>query len=146
MSLNPLHSDEISNYMKEEFERMQQRLAPFVKKSMIYSMIAIPLIIFSSISLFIFLSLNVRGEQELPIVIVFAFLTAFGVALLIESFHKNREMVQAGVDYIIERISKSKTIPDDARNRYIRAIENDKRKAYQIFYHFLEYEQRFHDR
>ncbi len=142
--MNPFQTEHLSHYVKEELIRMQNELAPYVKKSMAFSLIAVPLIVFSSINLYVLLFGNV-GETSLEILIFLAFLAALGTALLVESIHLNKEMVQKGIDYMINRIKTSEMLSDAARERYVDAIKNDERRAYQIFYDFLQHEERLNE-
>ncbi len=137
-----LRSKHVSIYIKEEFAHMQVRLAPYVKKSMTYGMIAVPLILFSLFNLYAFLFGNEINNETMLIVGAFAFLSSFGIALLKEAMYQNRQMVQASVAYMMERIKSSEAIPDHAREKYLIGMERDQGKAYQIFYEFLLHEER----
>ncbi|SDZ20302.1 hypothetical protein SAMN05421736_107181 [Evansella caseinilytica] len=129
------------NIMKE-LENIQQRIAPLLKKSSIFVLTSIPLITFSLINLYLLL-FQIGINQELVIVAVaMSLVGAIGFALFKESMHHNKEIHKVSYEYISERISKSDILPELSKGKYLERIHHDPKRALNIFYDFLQHEEK----
>lgn len=140
--MNPFQSNDAPMYVKREFEQLQSLLAPSIKKTMLYAMIAMPLISFSLFNLYFFIASSAINRNTAVIVGVFALAGALGLALLKESMHKKKELQQKSLEYMKGRIKNSDNLADSAKNKYLEDIQKKPTKSYQIFYEFLQHEER----
>ncbi|MDQ0159385.1 DUF5392 family protein [Alkalibacillus salilacus] len=131
-----------SPYVKQGFSEMESYLSPILKKSIIYSMIAFPLITISVFNLIYLLTTTSINQDTAIIIGVLAVLGAVGMALFKESMHHNRSLQQQSLNYIYKRIQQSETVPAQAIERYIRDLKANPGRAYQTFQAFLQHEER----
>ncbi|UTR14758.1 YwnF family protein [Salipaludibacillus sp. LMS25] len=131
-----------SQYVKTEFEKIQAALAPYIKKSSMYTLISVPILTFSLINLFA-LSVN-RGisDETMPLIIVFGVAGAFGLALFKESMYQSKEIYIKSFNYITNRIKKNDELPDAIKDRYLRRLQTEPANTMMIYYEFLQQEER----
>ncbi|GAE28480.1 hypothetical protein JCM9140_4722 [Halalkalibacter wakoensis JCM 9140] len=131
-----------SLYVEKELETIQKRVAPFMKKSSIFSFVSIPLISFSFINLFILL-FQVGITQELAVfTLLITIVGALGAALFKESIHYNKKALKVSMDYIVERISKSETMLEGAKENYLKKVHTQPIHVFTTFNEFLQHEER----
>ncbi|KAA6450926.1 DUF5392 family protein [Bacillus swezeyi] len=123
-------------FMKEEMDNLKRVAAPLLKKRMIFLFIAIPLILGSLIYLSTFWS-----EASYMKIGIAAIAAAFGMALLKESSHQKRNVQQTVMKYILERMQKSEVLPDERKNRYVRAVKEEPFTVMRNFMAFLNEEE-----
>ncbi|MET3684118.1 arginine exporter protein ArgO [Alkalibacillus flavidus] len=121
---------------------MERYLSPLLKKSIIFSMIAFPLITISVFNLIYLLTTVPINRDTMLIIGVLAVLGAIGMALFKESMHHNRSLQQQSFDFIKSRIQQSEVVPEQAIVRYIRDLDTQPSRAYQTFQTFLQHEER----
>ncbi|WP_188207471.1 DUF5392 family protein [Alkalibacillus aidingensis] len=140
--MNLFHPKDASMYIKEEFDQMQSKVSPFMKKSMIYGGLAFPLITISIFNLFFLLSSVSINKDTIVIFGLLALAGALGMAFFKELTHQNRRMHETSVHYIKERIAQSDQLPDYAKDRYLKEIRMNPANVFQTFYDFLKHEER----
>ncbi|MGN9866881.1 DUF5392 family protein [Bacillus swezeyi] len=123
-------------FMKEEMDNLKRVAAPLLKKRLIFLFIAIPLILGSLIYLSTFWS-----EASYMKIGIAAIAAAFGMALLKESSHQKRNVQQTVMKYILERMQKSEVLPDERKNRYVRAVKEEPFTVMRNFMAFLNEEE-----
>ncbi|MFT0801625.1 DUF5392 family protein [Bacillus swezeyi] len=123
-------------FMKEEMDNLKRVAAPLLKKRMIFLFIAIPLILGSLIYLSTFWS-----EASYMKIGIAAIAAAFGMALLKESSYQKRNVQQTVMKYILERMQKSEVLPDERKNRYVRAVKEEPFTVMRNFMAFLNEEE-----
>ncbi|MEB1807108.1 MAG: YwnF family protein, partial [Bacillaceae bacterium] len=131
--------DHVSSYTKKEFEKMQSRISPLVKKSTIFTVASISLISISFINLYYLLFGHV---SNMVLTVVFSILGAVGMALYKEVKFQNKEIYNTSINYIKERIMKSEIVPDYTRDRFIEKVSSEPMNAFQTFSEFLHQEER----
>lgn len=127
-------------HTKREIEKIQMLVAPLIKKSSIYMLLSIPMIVFSLLNLAVIV-FRIPTESFLTLV-VFSLIGALGFALFKEALHQNKKIQKASIDYIKERIKKSSLVPENSKDMYIEKIQKDPINAFQVFSVFLNQEQR----
>ena len=135
----PIKTDHVSSYTKKEFEKMQSRISPLVKKSTIFTVASISLISISFINLYYLLFGHV---SNMVLTVVFSILGAVGMALYKEVKFQNKEIYNTSINYIKERIMKSEIVPDYTRDRFIEKVSSEPMNAFQTFSEFLNQEER----
>ncbi|MEC1259305.1 DUF5392 family protein [Bacillus swezeyi] len=123
-------------FMKEEMDNLKRVAAPILKKRLIFLFIAIPLILGSLIYLSTFWS-----QSSYMKIGIAAIAAAFGMALLKESSHQKRNVQQTVMKYILERMQKSEVLPDERKNRYVRAVKEEPFTVMRNFMAFLNEEE-----
>ncbi|MDE5414395.1 DUF5392 family protein [Alkalihalobacterium chitinilyticum] len=135
----PIKMDHVSSYTKKEFEKMQRRISPLVKKSTIFTVASISLISISFINLYYLLFGHV---SNMVLTVVFSVLGAVGMALYKEVKFQNKEIYNTSINYIKERIMKSEIVPDYTRDRFIEKVVSEPMNAFHTFSDFLHQEER----
>ncbi|MBU8906670.1 DUF5392 family protein [Desertibacillus haloalkaliphilus] len=128
-------------YTRNELEKIQKLIAPAVKKSTIFIFLSMSMISFSIINLY-YLIFGTGTSGLTIFVLLFSLLGALGVALYKESLHKNKEIQQLSREYIIDRITKSEHLPDDAKDKYVAKIQADPKTTFEVFFQSLDQEER----
>ncbi|GAA0451242.1 DUF5392 family protein [Alkalibacillus silvisoli] len=140
--MNLFTPKDASTYVKNEFDHMQSQVSPFMKRSMIYSFIAFPLIAISVFNLFFVISSMSLTSDSALVIGGLALIGAIGMALFKESVHNNKSLHQTSLEYVKSRIKKSEIIPEHAIDRYLKNIENSPNRLFQTFHDFLQHEER----
>ncbi|GEN46284.1 DUF5392 family protein [Alkalibacillus haloalkaliphilus] len=140
--MNLFTPKDASSYVKEEFDEMQSKISPFMKRSLIYSFIAFPLMAVSIFNLFFVLTSMPYSSEVLLAIGVLALIGAFGMALFRESLHHNKSLHQTSINYIRERIAKSEIVPEQAVKRYLKTIDYNPNQLFHTFHEFLKHEER----
>lgn len=135
----PIKMDHVSSYTKKEFENMQRRIAPLVKKSTIFTVASISLI---SISFFNLYYLLFGHVNNMVLTLVFSVVGAVGIALYKEVKFQNKEIYNTSINYIKERMMKSEIVPDYTRDKFIEKVKTEPMNAFQTFSDFLHQEER----
>ncbi|MCR6106709.1 DUF5392 family protein [Salipaludibacillus agaradhaerens] len=131
-----------SQYVKTEFEKIQTTLAPYIKKSSLYTLVSVPILTFSLMNLFV-LIVNMRvSEQTMTPIIAFGIAAAFGLALFKESMYQSKEIYLKSFDYITNRIKKNDELPDTIKDRYLKRLQTEPANTMTIYYEFLQQEER----
>ncbi|WP_188456283.1 DUF5392 family protein [Virgibacillus oceani] len=131
----------VPNFIKREMEKLQEVIAPLMKKVSKFTMWSFPLIAISIINLF-FLLFVVPGERSLVALVIYAAIGAIGMALFKEAKAHKKEIRKISNDYIIERIQKSDIASEHRKNEYITLVKSQPVKAVYHFVSFLEEENR----
>lgn len=133
----------LPHFVMREIEKLEEIIAPLLKKASRYYLWSIPLVfvsLFNLIFLLIFDSNNI--SSMLPVVIIYAVLGALGLALFKESKYKRKEIEKLSSKYIIDRMNKSVVITENVKNEYISMVKNKPANAIEYFIRFLQDENR----
>ncbi|WP_018924449.1 DUF5392 family protein [Salsuginibacillus kocurii] len=131
-----------SDYVKMECKKLQKNVAPILKKGMILSGIAIPLVGISLFNLSILLFSEGLQSDYLLAAGLLALVGAFGMALYKESNRQSRIMHEKNLEYMQTRIEESTEIDQFEKDRFQRQLNQEPAHAYQIFHTFLEKEEK----
>lgn len=133
-------------YIKREFEKLNTRLIPLMKKTIFLGAFSVPLITFSFIGLyFIFVMTSFSGDMAVGIVL-FALAGALGLALFRESLHKGKEMRKTSLVYMKERVANSDRLPEETKLQYVKQLQMNPQKSYETFVRFLQHEENIRKR
>lgn len=128
-------------FIRKEMEKIQAKIAPLMKKNMIFTFISLPLIIFSLFNLYILLFHTPdRNELTLPI-FLFGVFAAVGMALMKETKHNNKEIQNKSFSYIEKRIKMSENINDYSKKHYLDRLYKQPLQSMEIFFEFLSQEE-----
>ncbi|MFC0524521.1 DUF5392 family protein [Pontibacillus salicampi] len=130
----------LSNNMEQEMEKMQESLAPLMKKMSKYSFASILLVSFSVLNL-LSAMFFIDGTPGTVTLLVLAGIGAFGMALNKEKKHYKKEMNKQGNEYIMERIKKSRYLSEGRVSEYVNTIKDKQYLALTSFYNFLREEE-----
>lgn len=128
-------------YTKRELEKIQKTIAPYLKKSTLFSLLSIPLLSFAFASLYSLL-FGQMVNPEMTIIIIVSFIGALGAAFFKESMHYNRSVFKTGFSLIRERIIKSDIASESVRKMYAEKLQQEPFNAMNIFIEFLAHEER----
>ncbi|SET21675.1 hypothetical protein SAMN05216389_10718 [Oceanobacillus limi] len=126
--------------VRKEVEKLEETLSPFMKKVSKYAFWSFPLITFSVINLFFLLFFVPSEERVLAVLIFYAVLGAFGMALSKEAKLQRKEIQKKSSDYIIKRMNKSDIVPDDRKEDYIARVRTQPLRSVEHFIKFLKEE------
>lgn len=121
-------------------EKMQESLAPLMKKMSKYSFASILLVSFSVLNL-LSAMFFIDGTPGTVTLLVLAGIGAFGMALNKEKKHYKKEMNKQGNEYIMERIKKSRYLSEGRVSEYVNTIKDKQYLALTSFYNFLREEE-----
>ncbi|MCD8509530.1 MAG: DUF5392 family protein [Bacillus sp. (in: Bacteria)] len=120
---------------------MHKRIRPLLIRSLLYSIIAAPLIAFSIVSVY-YVLFRLEGTNDILLpVIVFSAAGALGFALFREALHKNKEIKKESQVHIIERIRSSEFLDLHFKEKYVKHIEKSPKDMFKVFVVFIEHEQ-----
>jgi uncharacterized membrane protein len=136
---------QVPAYIQKEMELITKHVKPLVKKSSTYAFLSIPLILFSLTNLFILFINNGFNRDMWLTLLVFAVLAAIGMALSKESKSLQKEIQHKSNHYIIERIKKSRSVPDFKKKEFVNIIKKQPVLGFNTFINFLEEEKRLKD-
>ncbi|MFO6497003.1 MULTISPECIES: YwnF family protein [Bacillus] len=128
-------------FMKEELDNLKRVAAPILKKRLVFLFVAIPLLLASLIYLSTFWGQVSFGTESYIKIGIAAIGAAFGMALLKESSHQKRNVQKTVMTYILDRMQKSEVLPDDRKNRYVRAVKEEPFTVMRSFLEFLNEEE-----
>lgn len=131
---------QLPSYIEREMEIITDRVKPLLKKSTMYSFLAIPISMVSLINIFFLLVYKGVNQEVMGSLIVFSLLGAIGIALFKESKFLQKEIQQMSNQYIMDRISKSEYVLDYQKNEFITLIKEKPILGFSTFVHFLEEE------
>lgn len=132
---------EMPVFVKREVEKLEEVLAPLMKKVSKYAFWSLPLITLSIVNLF-FLLFIVDEYQSTFTLIFYAIIGAFGLALSKEAKLQRKELHKKSADYIIKRIKKSNIVTEDIKNKYVKRVQAQPIRSINYFIQFLEEENR----
>ncbi|OMF60861.1 hypothetical protein BK139_08290 [Paenibacillus sp. FSL R5-0490] len=133
---------DMPNFVKRELEQLEEIVSPIMKKASRYIFWSTPLIILSLINLMT-LFFTVQDEKTSPAaILIYAIIGALGFALSKEGKHQQLEIQKMSLQYMKERISKSRFASDPIKTRYQALINENPRKAVPYFIQFLKEEKR----
>lgn len=133
---------EVPNYAKKEIEKLNEIIAPFMKKVSKYSFWSFPLIFISIINIIMLLMLRPNSQHMIVTLFVYAGMGAFGMALSKEAKHQSKEIQKLSVDYMVKRIHQSVVAPPHVKKKYSELINEHPLKAMQYFIQFLQEEEK----
>jgi hypothetical protein len=132
---------DMPSFIKKEVDKLNETIAPFIKKISKYSFWAFPLIVFSLINL-LFMLVIMPDTRTTFALVIYAVMGAFGFALSKEVKFQRKEVMKISEDFILKRIKKSNTVEDSVKTRYIKLIKEQPAFAMNHFIRFLEEENR----
>ncbi|TQS74185.1 hypothetical protein DX933_12725 [Ornithinibacillus gellani] len=127
------------NYAKKELLKLEEVMAPFMKRASKYRMWSLPLVAISFINLIILLF--VMPEKHIPMILVYGVIGAFGLALSKEAKYQQKEMLKRSADYITNRIMKSDMVSVSFKKRYVSLVKEQPFLMMNHFTSFLEKEE-----
>lgn len=133
---------EMSRFVQREVEQVQKVTLPLMKKAGRFFLFSVPLLGISIANLVALLFFIPGGRAASFLLLLYAAVGAFGMALLKEARLHNREVQQAAVDYMIRRIEQSSVIAEGRKNEYIHSIMARPVGAMAQFIRFLAEEER----
>ncbi|MBD8069074.1 DUF5392 family protein [Bacillus sp. PS06] len=132
-------SDDVPEFAQKELDELKQRVAPLVKKSSIYMVISMFLLMISLTNL-TYLILYPFHEQSFMMIVGLALCGAFGMALVKETRFFHIEIERLGNQFIIDRINESEYLTEVRKKEYIRWIQDQPFIAIKTFIDFLSEE------
>ncbi|WP_456279092.1 DUF5392 family protein [Bacillus sp. AK128] len=133
---------EVPNFAKKEIEKLQEVIAPVVKKASRYVFWSFPLIAVSLINIFVLLFVTGFDESLTSSLVIYAILGALGMALSKEAKHQQVEIQRRSRDYIVDRIKNSDHVSDRVKEKYITLVKENPLQIMNYFVNFLEVENR----
>lgn len=126
--------------IKKEIEAIQRLILPLARKTSKYMFWTYPLIGISIFNLIYLLFFSTRTTDIYVMLVIYALIGAVGVALLKETKLNKKEIERIGQKYIVDRIKKSRFVPDDRKKHYISAVHKQPVLAMENFVKFLQEE------
>lgn len=124
-----------------EIEKLEEVIAPFLKRASRYFLWSIPLIFVSFFNLVFLLIFDLSNIQSmLPIILILAVIGALGLALAKESKLQRKQIQKMSSDYIIKRMSSSVVLSDSVKQAYIAKVKDSPAYALEYFIRFLQHE------
>ncbi|MDQ0273164.1 DUF5392 family protein [Cytobacillus purgationiresistens] len=140
MNLNPFA--DLPAFVQKEMEKINEKIAPFMKKASKFALFSFPLIVLSIMNLAILIFAAPYEENMLITIIIYAIMGAVGMALSKESKIRRKEAEKVSIDYIINRIKQSEFATEQMKQKYISLIKEKPITAMQRFTEFLQDERR----
>lgn len=131
---------DMPNFVKREIEKLEEIIAPLLKKASKYTLFSLPLVFFSTINLFVLLFFSPTGQFEAIPIFICAAIGAIGMALSKEAKIQRVEIQSISSDYIIERIKKSEIASDRLKKEYISLVQKQPLLSTHHFITFLQKE------
>ena len=128
---------DVPNHIKRELEKLQEAVAPLLKKVSKYTLWTFPLIGVSIFNLFFLIFFTPINEQTIPTIFIFAILGAVGMALLKEVKIQRQEIQKLSEKYIIERMKSSEIATDHHKREYLNLIKNQ--PIAKTMNHFIQF-------
>lgn len=129
-------------FIKRELSKLEEIIAPPLKKATKYGLFSFPLILISIFNLVSLLFFMPEQENMLVPVLLYALIGAIGLALSKEAKTRRKEIQQMSADYVISRIEKSDIASAGLKKKYISMIKEKPVMAINHFVQFLEAENR----
>ncbi|WP_110926166.1 DUF5392 family protein [Bacillus massiliglaciei] len=123
--------------IQKELLAMKKKLEPLTKKNNRYAFLSSMMLGISIINLYDLLFLNRQAEERLLLLLFFALIGAFGMALFKEMRLRNKEIRKLTLSYIEERIRNSSSLSAEKKERYLTSIAATPMLALQLFKNFL---------
>jgi len=130
-----MNMPDVPNHVKKEIEKLQELLNPIMKKVAKYTMWTIPLVVFSIFNLLRLTYFGALNQDNLGMILFFAFIGAIGMALYKEVRIQRREIKKLSATFIIERIKKSEVATESNKNKYINLVKDQ--PIGKMFNHFI---------
>ncbi|SFE83358.1 DUF5392 family protein [Alteribacillus iranensis] len=143
--MNPISGKKTPILVKKEFEEIEPKLSPFVKKSKILGSISVPLLLFSLGSIYFLLLTEAVNRNTIVMVVLLSFAGAVGMALLKEAMYQLKAIRDKSLEYIKGRIVKSEVLPEGAKVRYLEQLGSEETDMYHVFHEFLKHERRMNN-
>jgi hypothetical protein len=129
-------------YIAREFEEIQKRTLPILKKTRKYMFLAF-LIIPISIMNLVGLVFHTPWSQEMFIsTLIFAVFGALGFAFQKEVRYSVKEVHRITTTYMKERVEKSRVLDVQRQQHYLQLLHTQPKQTSEIFQRFLEEENR----
>lgn len=123
--------------MKNELEKLFNKINPLIKKNAKYMMFAIPLLFISVFNLIFFLFFGGFSNGMVAVGVVYALMAAVGMALYKESKHIKKEIKKLEMEHMVTRIEKSDILNEHKKRDYISLIKSQPKMGIQTFINFL---------
>ncbi|GGC99317.1 hypothetical protein GCM10007216_32620 [Thalassobacillus devorans] len=133
---------DMPNSVKQEVEELERNLSPVTKKAAKYVFLSFPLIAISVVNLLTVLFMLPDEQVNWISVGIYALIGAVGMALSKEAKHKQIEIQERSVSYIVERIRRSDVATEQAKKDYTDQVKSQPINAMKHFVAFLEEEKR----
>ncbi|OUM91915.1 MAG: hypothetical protein BAA03_04510 [Caldibacillus debilis] len=133
-------------YIRKELEQIQKLIFPLARKTSKYMFWTFPLIGISFLNIIYLLFFVPDGGRDYGLLFVYSVLGALGLALWKETRLNKKEIEKIGMQYMVERITKSRSVSEEVKTRYIRRIKEKPALAMENFVRFLQEEDRIERR
>ncbi len=138
--MNNLMFQNMPDYIKEEMEGVMRKAKSLIKKNTVFTLLSIPLIVFSVFNLF-FLVFRFGVESDMVyVLLLFALLGSIGIALYKEAKAVRKEIRKVSSEHIVERIEASDIVNDYQKRDFIDSIKKRPVLAMSVFIQFLQEE------
>ncbi|MCH1625724.1 YwnF family protein [Fredinandcohnia quinoae] len=128
------------HFINREIEKIQEIVAPIMKKATTYMFWSFPLIVISILNLFFLVFIGPLTKESMFPILIYAIVGAIGFALSKETKFRKKEMMNASTDYMIERINKSDIMPDSRKKEYVNLLKTQPMTSFNNFILFLNEE------
>lgn len=135
-------SADLPVFVKGELEKLEGKIAPMMKKAAKYALFSYPMIFISLINLFILIFFVSEPHNSAVSIVIYAAIGAIGMALGREGKLLRKDVAEKMMNYIIERMTKSETVADEVKNRYIFFVREQPARMLAHFIDFLKEERR----
>ncbi|MCY7893992.1 DUF5392 family protein [Bacillus vallismortis] len=139
--MNFYRVEQMPGFIKTEMQKIQKAVQPFMKKTVIYRFLAIPLAAFSLFHLAAYLFHASADRESLISIGIFALLAALGLAFFKEAGYQRKQVQKTVHIYMLNRIKKSDILSEERKNSYTRQIKEEP-FAMRSFVEFLTEEDR----
>lgn len=139
--MNFYRVEQMPGFIKTEMQKIQKAVQPFMKKTVIYRFLAIPLAAFSLFNLAAFLFHASADRESLISAGIFALLAALGLAFFKEAGYQHKQIQKTVHIYMLNRIKKSEILSEERKSSYARQIKEEP-FAMRSFVEFLTEEDR----
>lgn len=107
--MNFYRVEQMPGFIKTEMQKIQKAVQPFMKKTVIYRFLAIPLAAFSLFNLATFLFHASADRESLISAGIFALLAALGLAFFKEAGYQHKQIQKTVHIYMLNRIKRAKS-------------------------------------
>ncbi|KAF1677983.1 DUF5392 family protein [Bacillus mexicanus] len=139
--MNFYRVEQMPGFIKSEMQKIQKAVQPFMKKTVVYRFLAIPIAAFSLFQLAVFLFHASADWKSLINAGLFALLAALGLAFFKEAGYQHKQIQKTIYIYMLNRIKKSEILSEDRKNSYTQQIKEEP-FAMRSFVEFLTEEDR----
>ncbi|SDL83461.1 DUF5392 family protein [Sediminibacillus halophilus] len=138
--MNNFMFQNMPGYIQHEIEGVMSKAKSLIKKNTIFTLVSIPLIVFSVCNLFILLYRYGAGTEMVYMLLLFALLGSIGIALYKEAKMIRKEIRKVSSEQIMERIEASDVVNDYQKRGFIETIKKQPVLAMSVFIQFLQEE------